>query len=355
MADDQDDSQKTEEPTQKKLDDAFKKGQVAHSREVASFFMLLALGMVLLAMGPGIMTDAAAVLAPFITAPHDMVLDEFSFKEISKDLLLDIAAIMALPIAITIFAAIASARVQHRLAFSLESIKPKFEKISPLKGLKRMFSLRSVVEFVKGILKISIVGFIAFASIWPFLESFRLLPSLHLGDTIHMVEDMATRMIVGACAVMFFIAGFDFMYQKFEHIKQLKMSKKDIKDEHKDQEGDPHVKAKLRQLRAERAQNRMMQAVPNADVIITNPTHYSVALKYDRTTMDAPIVTAKGADNIALKIREIAKENDVPLVENVPLARALFDTTEIDQPIPLEQYQAAAEVISYVFRLKGKV
>ncbi len=353
--DEQDESQKTEDPTHKRLEDAFKKGQVAQSREVMSFFMLLALAAILLILGPGLMRDTSAMLSPYVLRPHDMTIDFNGFHNLMGNLLIDALVIMLIPMIVAFAAVFGGKMVQHRIAFSLDPMKPKLEKISVIKGLKRMFSLRSVVEFVKGIIKITVVGFIAFAAIWPFKDSIRMLPSMHVGDSLFYVSEMAERMLIGACAVMFFIAVLDFAYQKFEFLKKMRMSQKDIKDEHKDQEGDPHVKAKLRQLRAERARNRMMQSVPTADVVITNPTHFSVALKYEQGKMEAPMVVAKGADNIAFKIREIAKENDIPIVENPPLARALFDNAEIEQYIPYDYYQAAAEVISYVFRLKGKI
>ena len=168
------------------------------------------------------------------------------------------------------------------------------------------------------------------------------------------IQTLVVRLLIGAAAIMAVIAVADYIYQKYEHIKQLKMSRQEIRDEHKQSEGDPHVKARLRQIRHERARQRMMSAVPQADVVVTNPTHFAVALKYDTETMAAPVVVAKGVDNVAFRIREVADENDVPIVENPPLARALFGGVELDQQIPEEHYQAVAQIISYVYRLKGR-
>jgi len=217
-----------------------------------------------------------------------------------------------------------------------------------------MFSTRAVVEFVKGILKLFIVSIVSVAFILPFYTDITLLPSIEFILTLERMNLVIIWFLAGSVAVMAVIAAFDYMYQKYAFIQQMKMSKHEIKEEHKQSEGDPHVKARIRQLRNERARARMMQNVPDADVVVTNPTHYAVALNYKIEQMQAPILVAKGVDHIAFKIREVAEENDVPIVENPPLARALFAAVEIDEEIPMEHYQAVAEVIGYVMRLKGE-
>ena len=353
MADTEDQAQKTEEPTQKKLDDARKKGQVASSREVNTWFMLLA-GTMMVMLAPMAMDDLGTILGRFLSQSHALPVDGPAILHLGAATMVELAAVMAPVFAMTIIAAIASGFVQHGFLLSTDKLQPKLENISLLKGLKRMFSLKSIVEFIKGILKMAIVGAVAFALIEPEIE--RITSAIYMApsDILHLLWTLALRMIAGVCAVVSLIAGIDFLYQRFEFHKSMRMSKQDIKDEMKQTEGDPIIKSRLRQLRIERSRKRMMAAVPEADVVITNPTHYAVALKYTSGEMAAPVVVAKGVDNLALRIREVAKDNDVPIVENPLLARALHGGVEIDQAIPESYYRAVAEVIGYVWRLKGK-
>ncbi|MDB2414475.1 flagellar biosynthesis protein FlhB [Rickettsiales bacterium] len=354
MAEEQDDSQKTEEPTQKRLDDAVKKGQVPSSREVNSFFILLIFSLLIAVGLPPIMKNISIKLHRYISEPHLIDVSSYSVPQFSSELLIDILIIMATPLAIVIIAIFIAGIIQHGLLFSTESLGFKLERISPLQGIKRIFSLKSFVEFLKGIFKIALVGVIIFIAAYPEFEKFKILHSLSIIDIMLFLGTLATRVMIGICIFIALVAAVDFVYQKYEYIKSLRMSKQDIKEEFKQTEGNPEVKAKLREIRAERARNRMMSEVPNADVVLTNPTHYSVALKYDEKINNAPVLIAKGQDLIALKIREIAKENDIPIVENPPLTRALFSSVELDQEIPLEHYNAVAEVIKYVYKLKGK-
>lgn len=210
------------------------------------------------------------------------------------------------------------------------------------------------MEFLKGILKIVIVGYVAFVAVYPELPHIRQLPGSSVEAMLVFLAHLAMRMTIGAAVAMFFIALFDLIFQRFQYFKSLRMSKQELKDEYKQSEGDPVIKQRLRRLRMERAKQRMMAAVPESDVVITNPTHFAVALKYDGAVMKAPTLVAKGKDLVALKIREIAEENEVPVVENPPLARALFASTDIDAEIPFEHYEAVAKIISYVYQLKGK-
>ena len=353
MSDTQDQSQKTEEPTQKKLDEARKKGQVASSKEVNTWFMLFA-GALLLMLAPLGVSRMGDILSRFLSQSHALNVDTSGILRLGAMTMMDMAAIMAPMFVIFLIAAIASGFVQHGFLLSVDKIKPKLENISLLKGVKRMFSLRSVVEFAKGIMKMTIVGAVAFALIEPEVEHITSAIDMAPTDILHLIWTLALRMIAGVCAVVTLIAGFDFLYQKFEFQKSMRMSKQDIKDEMKQSEGDPMIKSRLRQLRIERSRKRMMAAVPEADVVITNPTHYAVALKYTSGEMAAPVLVAKGVDNLALRIREVAIENDVPIVENPPLARALHGGIEIDQAIPEAYYRAVAEVIGYVWRLKDK-
>jgi flagellar biosynthetic protein FlhB len=230
---------------------------------------------------------------------------------------------------------------------------PSLEKISPLAGLKRIFSLRSFADFVKGLLKIAVVGGIVYVVITPSVGDLHKLVGMEIVQLLRVIVSLLNRLLFTVFAAMVVIAALDLFYQRYEHVKGLRMSRQEIKDEMRESEGDPMVKGRLRQLRMERARKRMMAEVPKADVVVTNPTHYAVALRYD-PEMSSPKVVAKGVDKVAQKIREIAKENDVPVVENPPLARGLYAAVEVDQEITPEFYKAVAEVIGYIYRMKRK-
>lgn len=235
-----------------------------------------------------------------------------------------------------------------------KKVKPSLDKISPLAGFKRLFSARSLLEFVKGLLKLGLVGTVVMAVVWPHRDDIPAMTGLPVPAALDHLHDTMLALLVAAVAVMTVIAAMDYAYQKYDHLKRLRMTKQEVRDEHKQTDGDPMIKARLRQIRADRARKRMMQAVPTADVVVTNPTHYAVALKYEMEKMNAPVMVAKGADLLAQRIRKVAEENDVTIVENPPLARALYASVEVDQEIPAEHYRAVAEVIGYVMRLKGK-
>ncbi len=351
---DSNDNEKTEEPTQKRLQDAVKKGQVAFSRETTSFLIFLVLALNIIWFSPQYMKLTTQKLAAFIQTPHDMRLDQASFTELFGVTLGEIGLVFSIPIIATIIAAFASSFLQNGIVISTESITPKLEKISVFKGLKRLFSTRSVVEFIKGLIKISLIATASYLVVKPEIARFANMVTYPVNDIIAVISTLSIKIVIIATLIMFVIAMADTLYQRFEYVKSLKMTKQEIKEEFKQSEGDPQIKAKLRQIRMERAQKRMMTAVPNADVVIRNPTHFAIALEYDREKMAAPMVTALGQDNIALKIIEVAEEHDVPVVTNKPLARALYDACEIDASIPLEHYQAVAEVIGYIYKLKNQ-
>ncbi len=355
MAEDQDDSQKTEDPTRKRLDEAHERGQSVNSRETNHFTILLAFTFILSWLGPHLLTRTQASLSKFIERPESISVNRSDIGGLFIDIIQNAASILFIPFVLFICAVFASTFLQNNFVFSVEPIIPKFEKISPMKGLSRLFSMRSLVEFLKGLAKLIVTGFVAWHAVQPYFSHVEKLPQSTLMGMLGFLSMTTQRMLVGICIVMFFLALMDYIYQYFQFMKNLRMTKQEIKDEYKQQEGDPHIKQRLRQIRMERARKRMMAAVPTADVIVTNPTHYSIALKYDADSMRAPRVVAKGMDNIALRIREVAREHDIPLVENPPLAQALYATVEIDQEIPNEHYKAVAEVITYVYRLKGKL
>lgn len=355
MSDDNDDSQKTEDPTPKKLEEARRKGQVAISREINNWVMLCAGTIVVLAMAPSMMIDLMGTLKTYIEMSYDLPESPGGMKIVVTDALLEVLKILSLPLLFLIAAAFLGPYLQVGPLFAPEIIKMDLSKISIIKGFGRLFSMKSIMEFVKGLLKISVISVVGYLILEPFYGGIEHMVGLSMEMTLNEMKILVMKLLIGILVVLFLIAIADLMYQRYEHFKKMRMSKQELKDEYRQSEGDPHVKAKLRQLRQEKARARMMQSVPDADVIITNPTHYSIALKYDPDTMEAPVLLAKGVDELAMRIREVAKEHDIIILPNPPLARVLFDTVEVDEAVPPEHYKAVAEVISYVFKLKGKL
>lgn len=354
MSEDADQSSKTEEPTSKKLSEAQERGSVAVSREVNTWLMLLAGGIVIIMAAPGIATGLEAALLKFVEQPHDILVDSHSLGPMMSELLLDVLRLLAFPFVLFLVVALASGMIQNGFKFSPKALEPKFDKFDPVKGAKRIFSTRQIVEFVKGIVKIAVVGSVAAVPLLPTFARIDTLPTYDLAFLPGQLHDLVLILLTGVLAVMAVIAVIDVLYQRWEHRKQLRMTKQEVKDEHKSTEGDPTIRQRLRRIRMERAQRRMMQAVPDADVVVTNPTHFAVAMKYAPDTMEAPRVVAKGQDLVALRIREVAEEHDITIVENKPLAQALFFGVDIDEEIPEEHYKAVAEIISYVWNLKGR-
>ena len=349
----EDDASKTEEPTERKLTKAREKGQVALSQEVKNWTILLGGAGAMVFMAPGIMTDIRRLVFKFIESPHAISFDIPHLRLMASNLLLDVGWILIPHMGLLVILALASSVVQTGLIWATEKIKPDPSKISLIKGAKNKFSLRVIVEFLKGIAKIGLVSVVAVGLVAPFLGDIALIPTFELVQTLDRMHIIAIWLMVGTVLVMTVIAALDFLYQKYAHLKQMRMTKQDVKDEQKQAEGDPLIRARIRKLRMERAQQRMMAAVPEADVVITNPTHYAIAFEYKMDDMPAPKVVAKGVDFLALRIREAAEDNDVPVVENPPLARALYATVEVDEEVPEEHYKAVAEIIGYVMRLRG--
>lgn len=351
---DQDSAQKTEEPTQKKIQDSRKKGQVAKSQEVNHWVMLTA-GTILLAgfMG-GILTEMSFYMKAFISNAHQLPVAPVGTGPLLLELVWEVFSLLALPLLFLWVAAFLAGFLQVGPLIAPEAIQPDFSRVSPLKGAKRLFSMKSLVEFAKSLSKFSLFTLVGIIMLYPYYDSLSAIVGKPVLVVLDEIFFLFLRLMVAVLMVMLVIAVLDLLFQKQQHHEQLKMTKQEVKDELRQSEGDPHVKARLRQLRQERGQQRMMQQVPEADVVITNPTHFAVALKYDPDGMDAPLVLAKGADEIAFRIREVAKEHDIEIYENPPLARSLFDSVEINQFIPSEFYKAVAEIISYVFKKKGK-
>lgn len=350
MSDDSD-AEKTQDPTQKRLDDAHKRGDVAKSQEVNTWFLIGGATLVLSSFGSSIGSGLQLPMRNLIANSWMIRTDGPGLLLLAKSLGASVFSAMAMPMLFLLVAAVGGNLIQHRFVWSAEGLTPKFSKISPAAGFKRIFGKQALANFLKGLFKLIALGAVMCAVLWP--ERFRLDAMIHFDPSVLLGTSMTlTLQVMGAVVVMLTaVAIGDFFFQYRTWYEKQKMSLQEVKDEHKQSEGDPHIKGKIRQLRHQMMKKRMMAAVPKASVIITNPTHYAVALSYERG-MTAPICVAKGVDALALKIREVAGKHDIPIVENVPLARALYATTEIDEAIPTEHYHAVAEIIGYVMGLK---
>ncbi len=351
---DEDDSEKTEEPNHKKLEDAREKGQVPSSKEVNHWVIFLAATIFLLGLAPPLAQEVSRSMVAFLERPHEFSVTAQTMPIIVGDALSSLGMAVLPTAALFLVAAAAAGLLQTGLLFSTESITPKLEKISPIAGVKRMFSVKSLAEFGKGILKLIIVGAIAAGVIMPEMAAIETVSGMGAADLINKLASVSARLVMAVLAIMTLIASVDFIYQRWEHMKKLRMSRQDMKEEYKQTEGDPLIKQRLRQIRMDRARKRMMAEVPKADVVITNPTHFALALKYDTMVMNAPMVLAKGVDKAAFRIREVAEEHGIPIIENPPLARGLYANVGLEEEIDEEHYRAVAEVINYVWKLRGR-
>lgn len=355
MADDDkpDDSSKTEDPTAKKLEEARKRGQVAQSKELNTWIMLLAATLLIGAGAPAMFSALEDYLKSYFEQAH--LLREGSLSAILGGSFFKTFWIILIPLLLLMIAALVGPLAQVGFLVAPEVLKMDWSKVSVMKGIERLFSIRSIVEFIKGLMKIVVIGIVGFVLIYPYFQGIEHTINQSMQLMLDEILMLTIRMMTGILVVLLAISIADVIYQRWEFNKQMMMTKQELKDEYKQTEGDPYVKGRLKQLRMEKARQRMMQAVPKADVVITNPTHYSIALKYDPDDKPAPVVVAKGIDEVALRIREVAKEHEVILYENRPLARSLYDTVEIDQMVPEELFKAVAEVISFVYQKQGKL
>jgi flagellar biosynthetic protein FlhB len=349
----QDQEQKTEQPTQKKLDDAHKRGDVARSQELKHWFMLLGgTAAVGLFAAPAAFRVGTA-MAPFLSDAGRIDADPGHLMAVGWNVAAALTIALALPMLALIAAALIGGLIQHRPVLTAAKLKPELSRISPLAGLKRLGSIQGLVEYAKSLIKILVVAAVLARVLWPERARLESLVSLDPVALLGLTQHLAVKLFTTTLIIMGIVAGADFAWQRFQMTKRLRMSRQELRDEMKQSDGDPLIKAKIRQLRNERARRRMMAAVPDATVIIANPTHYAVALRYDADAMAAPRCVAKGVDALALRIRAVAEEAGVPVVENPPLARALHATVEIDRDIPPEHYRAVAQVIGYVMQIKA--
>jgi len=345
-----DDQEKTEEPTPKKIEDARKEGNVPKSQDTSGVITLF------------IAILALLLLFPYMSS-HVIFLFKYYFSlvgmHLDKALMIDIAFItirefllIIMPLAISVaIAGVIAALAQFGFLFTTKAIMPDFKKIDPLKGTKNLFSMKKMIEGVKITFKSFTTLGIGFIFFFYFIVELPTVALFGLGEQLEWLKDKAIIIAFVMLLIIFIFALIDIVIVRKQYFDGLKMSKQEIKDEMKNMDGDPMIKAKIRQIQMQASQKRMMSEVPNADVVITNPTHYAVAVKYDEAKSHAPIVVAKGMDNIALQIKKIARENKVHIVQNPPLARSLYSQVEVEKPIPEELFAAVAEVLAYVYKM----
>lgn len=346
------DQEKTEQPSSRKREQARQDGSFAVSKELSSFFVVLGGLTILYFSGVWMITSAADFMKrSFALRPAELTVRDIGglFQDVSYRFLLIIAPVLFIPVIGAL-----SYAMQNGFAFTGKGITPQFSKLNPIAGVKKLFSLNSVVELVKSLAKISVLSYVVYTVISKEWSTLPFLMDMDAITSMTYIGRVSFRIMTKTAWVLAVIAVLDYVYQRWSFEKSLKMTKEEIKEEMKELEGDPIVKARIKSIQREMARKRMMQDVPKSDVVVTNPTHIAVALKYDRENSGAPVVVAKGAGHIAEKIKEIARKHGIPVVENKPIARNLFRYVEIGAEIPVTLYKAVAEILAYVYRLKGK-
>lgn len=351
---DEDEASKTEEPSERKISKAKEEGDVAISQDAKSFIMLLGMLFVIWLIFPLMCKWFYQMSLRFIETPAEIPADPKQLQLILLDSFKGILKIMGIPFAIFMVLGIAASIAQTGFIYAPKKLEPDWNKLNIFAALPKFINMKKIVESIKGIIKIAVISFISILVVKPYLRNVELLPTMETMAILSFIHKIVILLLFTVTIAVLVIAAADYAYQKYTHLKKLRMTKQEVKDEYKQMEGDPLIKSRIRQIRMERARHRMMDNVPKADVVIVNPTHYAIALEYKMEEMDAPKVIAKGVDSLALRIKALAEENEVPIVENPPLARALFASTEIDQYIPPEHFKAVAEVISYVMQLKNQ-
>jgi flagellar biosynthetic protein FlhB len=346
--------EKTESATPKKRQEARKKGQVAKSSELPGALILFFTFLSFLMFGGFLKQHFFTIFNVTFT---DYLRSDVTIPNVTilfGNLMIEGLILLSPIFFVTLIIALMGNYLQIGLLFTGDPLLMKFSKINPLEGAKKILGLRSIVEFLKSMLKVTVVGVVVYITLSGQISQIMTLSHFSLENTLSFVASITVKLGITIGLILLVLAIFDYIYQKYEHEKSLKMSKQDIKDEYKKSEGDPLIKGKIKERQRKLAMQRMMQEIPNADVIITNPTHYAIALKYNASAMQAPKVIAKGKDYVALKIREIAKANGIILMENKPLARALYNQVELGDSIPADLFQAVAEVLAYVYKIKDR-
>lgn len=346
--------EKTEKATPKKRKDSRKKGEVLQSKEVATAVFVVGMFAGLALLGQYILKNLMDFMEKSMSNLNNTGDSPEFMIEKGKDIVVACTLILGPILLIGIVLSILPVVAQTKGLFSMEALKPKFSKLNPFTGIKRLFSMQAVVGIVKGLIEIAIIGVVVYTQISDRMADFANLSDMDLITATAYVADAAMAIIITIVIMLVFVAAADYVFQWWSYEKKLKMSKQEIKDEYKQMEGDPQIKSKIKRKQQEMAQMRMMQEVPSADVVVRNPTHLAIALKYNqKTPMKAPVVVAKGADALALRIVAVAEENDVFITENKPLAHALYDNVELGQEIPSDMYTAVAEVLAMVYEAKN--
>jgi flagellar biosynthetic protein FlhB len=348
MADEKDGASKTEEATPQKLAQARTKGDVPKTPDLPQFMSFFAVAAVLAIAGGWMSRNLAVELLPFISDPDGIELSGQAGVGVMMRAVMAGAPIIGVVMAAAALAGAAGNLVQTGLMFTPDKLKMEFSKLSPMQGLKRLFGLDALMQFFKGLVKIVIVSFLVWWILKPHLGVMTKLATMEVAMILPITADILRRLVFAVCGLLLVVSGADWFWQKQRFLARMRMSKEEIKEEFKQTEGDPHVKARQKQIRHTRARQRMMQAVPKATVVVMNPTHYAVALKYVQGEDDAPQCVAKGLDSLALKIRAVAEEAGVPVIEDAPLARALYAAVEIEETIPAAHYEAVAKVIGFI-------
>ena len=347
-------SDKTEEPTPKKKKDARKQGNIAKSAEVNKAMTFIAILVVIYMMSGSIISELQGFIVNILSGDFSMTMNDNTIKILMFKVMMSFMKIV-LPISLIIMVfGILGSLIQTGLFFSMESLKPKFSKLNPLTGLKNMFSMKAIVNLIKSMVVICIMIYLGYSFMSKNFEGIIKSGDIYLPYLFNIVLDLIKRILTSITLAIAVVAALDYGYEKFSHKKGLKMTKQEVKEEYKQMEGDPHIKGKIKQKQRQMANQRMMQAVPSSTVILTNPTHISIAIRYEQGKDTTPIVVAKGVDEVAFRIREIAKSHDIPIIENVPLARLIYKEVDIDQEIPEEMYKAVAEVLVAVYKIKNK-
>src|SRR5260221_1831593 len=354
MAEDLGDPDKTEEPTQKRLEEALKRGDVVKSQEVNTWFVIAGAALVLMAFSGAMGRDLTTTMRGIVANAHDISVDGPALPRLFQKLGREMIAAVAVPFLILILAALCGNIIQHRLVWSFEPLMPKLSKISPAAGLKRMFSKQALATLAKGLIKIVLVGCVLTALMWPERGKLEGLTHSDASLIIQLCQALALKLLGSVVAMLAVVAAADYLFQYRQWYERQKMSLRELKEEFRQTEVDPAIKGRMKQVRQIRMRRRMIAAVPKSALVLTNPTHFAIALEYNRG-MDAPVCVAKGVDSMALKIREVADAHSIPIVGKPPLARALHATVQLDQKIPPEHYKAVAEVIGYVMRLRRMV
>ena len=349
MAEEQDKAQKTEEPTPKRREEAREKGQIPTSREVGTFALFMA-ALGTLYLGATGMGDALTAAMRDFYSFNDwrgLTIDAMAG---GLDALAGHLAAILLPLLLPLLiAAFAAGAFQTQMNVSIEPIKPKASKISPIKGLQRIFSMRGLMEFFKSLFKVALIGGIGAVTLWLFWTSLLGSPAYTVAEGLGLLKDLIGFVLMLSVILFVILAALDYSFQVFQNEQEMRMTKKEVQEEQKQTEGDPHVKQERRKRQQEMAQGRMMEAVPESDVVITNPTHLAIALKYDRSEAPAPKVLAKGQGHLAKRIREKAEESEIPVLRRPPVARTLYEYAEVGDVIPEELYQAIAEILAWVY------